>query len=320
MKKKVKIVLMVLCLLAVSMSVLGCGASSGGTDQETTQVNSGEQTDQKTEDVETSEIVGETVDAEATDEANVTSEAVTIEEQVLYDENNIKITATGMEDGFFGTELKLIIENNSDKSITVQARNCNVNGFMVSTMMSVDVAAGKKANDSLTFETSGLKDCGIESIATMEFVFHIFDTESWDTIVDTDVIAINTSIASTYTQTVDDSGDVLVEEGGIKIVEKGISADDSFWGPGVILYIENNSEKDITVQVRDVSINGFMVDSTMSTDVVTGKKAMSAVQFFATDLEENAITDITDVEFYFHISDLESWETILDSDVIIIEN
>ena len=58
----------------------------------------------------------------------------------------------------------------------------------------------------------------------------------------------------------------------------------------------------------------------MSTDVVTGKKAMSAVQFFSTDLEENSITDITDVEFFFHICDLESWETILDSDVIIIEN
>ena len=320
MKKKAKIILIVLCLLAVAMRVFGCGTSSTGTDQEATQVNSGEQTDQKAEEVETSEMLEETVDAEttATDEANVTSEAVTIEEQVLYDENNIKITATGMEDGFFGTELKLIIENNSDKSITVQARNCNVNDFMVSTMMSVDVAAGKKANDSLTFETSGLKDCGIESIATMEFVFHIFDTESWDTIVDTDVIAINTSIASTYTQTVDDSGDVLVEEGGVKIVGKGISADDSFWGPGVILYIENNSEKDITVQVRDVSINGFMVDSTMSTDVVAGKKAMSAVQFFSTDLEENAITDITDVEFYFHIFNLESWETILDSDVITI--
>ena len=223
-----------------------------------------------------------------------------------------------MEDGWLGTELKLLLENNSDKSITVQARNANVNGFMVSTMMSVDIAAGKKANDSLTFETSGLKDCGIKSIATMEFFFHIFDTESWDPVVDTDVITIETSIASTYTQAVDDSGEVLVEEGGVKIVGKGLSADDSFWGPGVILYIENNSEKDVTVQVRDVSVNGFMVDSSMSTDVVAGKKAMSAVQFFSTDLEENAITDITDVELYFHIFDLESWDTIFDSDVIAI--
>ena len=241
---------------------------------------------------------------------------VTIEEQVLFDANDIKITAKGIEDGLFGTELKLLIENNSDKSITVQARNSNVNGFMVDTMMSAEVASGKKINDELTFETSGLKDCGIESIATMEFYFHIFDSESWDEIVDTDVIKVETSLAATHVQEVDDSGTVLVDNNGVKIVGKGLSTDDSFWGPGVILYIENNTEQNVTIQVRDVSVNGFMVDTSMSEDVVAGKKAISAVQFFSSDLEENSITDITDVELYFHIFDQESWDTVFDSDVI----
>ena len=315
MKKKTKIVLIALFLVVVVLIAFGGGESDSGADKEIAKVSTGSQTEDE-EMVKTEEALSE--EAESSDNSSAPSSEVTIEEQVLYDENSIKITALGMEDGLFGTELKLLLENNSDKSITVQARNANVNGFMVSTMMSVDIAAGKKANDSLTFETSGLKDCGIESIATMELFFHIFDTESWDTIVDTDVITINTSIASTYTQAVDDSGEILVEEGGVKIVGKGLSDDDSVWGPGVILYIENNSEKDVTVQVRDVSINGFMVDSSMSTDIVAGKKAMSAVQFFSTDLEENAITDITDVELYFHIFNLESWDTIFDSDVITI--
>ena len=315
MKKKTKILLIALFLVVVVLIAFGGGESDSGADKEIAKVSTGSQTEDE-EMVKTEEALSE--EAESSDNSSAPSSEVTIEEQVLYDENSIKITALGMEDGLFGTELKLLLENNSDKSITVQARNANVNGFMVSTMMSVDIASGKKANDSLTFETSGLKDCGIESIATMEFFFHIFDTESWDAIVDTDVITINTSIASTYTQAVDDSGEILVEEGGVKIVGKGLSDDDSVWGPGVILYIENNSEKDVTVQVRDVSINGFMVDSSMSTDIVAGKKAMSAVQFFSTDLEENAITDITDVELYFHIFNLESWDTIFDSDVITI--
>lgn len=33
---------------------------------------------------------------------------------------------------------------------------------------------------------------------------------------------------------------------------------------------------------------------------------------------KNAITDITGVELYFHIFNLESWDTIFDSDVITI--
>ncbi|MDD6638009.1 MAG: hypothetical protein PUE81_04450 [Lachnospiraceae bacterium] len=299
MKKRVKLLAVVLCLLLFATMALGSGSSGSGEDKKISDVSSGASS------------------TEETSTENVTTE-IAIEEQVLYDENDIKITATGLEDSWLGTELQVLIENNSSQSITIQARNANVNGYMVPTVMSADVAAGKKANDSLTFETSGLKECGIDNIATMEFLFHIFDSESWDEIVDTDVITVETSIAESYTQTYDDSGEVLVDTDGIKIVGKGLSDEDSFWGPGVILYIENNSDQNVTIQVRDVSVNGFMVDSSMSEDVVAGKKAMSAVQFFSTDLEENSIDDITDVELYFHIFNLESWDTIFDSDVISI--
>lgn len=303
MKKCSKLLAMALCLTVFGAMAIGSGSSSSGEDKEVSSVSTVDSSTETTEDTSS--------------ESEVTTD-VTINEQVVYDANDIKITVNGLEDGWMGTELKLLIENNSAKSITVQARNASVNGFMVSTMMSADVAAGKKANDSLTFETSGLKDCGIESIANMEFYFHIFDSETWDEIVDTEVISIDTSIASTYTQTVDDSGEVLVDTNGVRIIAKGLSENDSFWGPGVILYVENNDDKNITVQVRDVSVNGFMIDSTMSEDIVSGKKAMSAVQFFSTDLEENSITEITDVELYFHIFEQESWDTIFDSDVIKI--
>lgn len=309
MKRNLKVVTLGLCLSLLSAMAAGCGSDNIGEDKEISGVESG-----STDGTEAS-----TTDAadESTEEA--TRAAATITEQVLYDENDIKITATGLEDGLFGTELQLLIENNSGQGVTVQARNANVNGYMVSTMMSADVATGKKANDSLTFETSGLKECGIETIATMEFSFHIFNTESWDDIADTEVIKVDTSAAGSYTQTYDDSGEVLVDADGVKIVGKGLSADGSFWGPGVILYIENNTEKDITVQVRDVSVNGFMVESSMSEDVVAGKKALSAVQFFSSDLESNSITDITDVELYFHIFELSTMDTVFDSDVITIQ-
>lgn len=304
MKKSMKWLGMVLASSLMVSMVMGCGSSGGGVDKEISSVLSGSEDNSG--------------QGPKSDAGTGVSQKVSIEEQVIFDANDVKITATGVEDGLFGTELKLLIENNGSRSVTVQARNANVNGYMVDTMMSADVAAGKKANDSLTFMTTGLKECGIENIATMEFSFHIFDTESWDDILNTDVIKIDTSIAGSYTQTYDDSGEVLVDQNGVRIVGKGLSSEGSFWGPGVILYIENNSDKDITVQVRDVSVNGFMVTSSMSEDIVAGKKAISAVQFFGTDLEENSITEIEDVELYFHIFNLSTWDTIFDSDVISI--
>ncbi len=317
MRNKMKWLAVVLCLVLFASMAIGSGSSSSSDgDKKISSVTTSSDSKEKGSDEAKTE---ESKADEAKEEVKEEPEGATIEEQVLYDENDIKITATGMEDSWAGTKLTLLIENNSAKGITVQARNANVNGYMVDTMMSADVAAGKKSNDGLTFQTSGLKECGIEQIATMEFFFHIFDSETWDEIVDTDVIKIETSIADGYVQNYDDSGEVLVDTSDVKIVGKGLSDSNSVFGPGVILYIENNSDKDITIQVRDVSVNGFMVDTSMSEDVVAGKKAISAVTFFSSSLEENGITDITDVELYFHIFDQKSWDEIFDSDVITIK-
>ena len=301
---KRKIVKIMVAVIAVGALLVGCDSTETTIDKEI--VEKVEESDEVTEE-EAEEVAEESV-----------LETVTIEETVLLDENGIKITAIGLEDGWFGTDLKLLIENNGDKNVTVQARNSSVNGFMVDTMMSEDVVAGKKANTTLTFSTGGLKEANITTVANMEFAFHIFETDSWDTYLDSAMIVLETSAADGYEQAVDDSGTVFYDTDGIKIVGKGLSTDDSIFGPGLIVYIENNTEKNITVQVRDTSVNGFMVDPSMSQDVVSGKKAISAVTFFSSDLEGNGIEDITEIETSFHIFDMDSWDGIADTEAIVI--
>lgn len=243
--------------------------------------------------------------------------AITINETILVDEAGVKITAKSLDEGsLFGPELKLLLENNSGKDLTFQCRNASVNGYMVESMMSVDVVDGKKANDSLTFMESDLDACGIDIIADMEFSFHIFDTNEWEDYLDTDAISIKTSAADTYEYTFDDSGDLAYEGNNIKIVVKGLSEDDSVFGPSIVVYIENNSGQDITVQTRDVSINGFMMDAMFSCDLAAGKRAIDTITFFESELEENEITAIEDIELSFHIFDYDSWDTIADTEVV----
>ena len=83
-----------------------------------------------------------------------------------------------------------------------------------------------------------------------------------------------------------------------------------------MVYIDNITDKAFTVQARDVSINGFMVDAMFSCDVIPGKKAVDTITFMETELEENDIISIEDIELSFHIFDLESWDTIVDTDVV----
>ena len=243
----------------------------------------------------------------------------TIAEQVLLDDADLKITATGLKDSLLGKELSLLIENDSDKDITVLARNASVNGYMAATVMSAQVRAGKKANAGLTFQAARLKECGIKEIATMEFYFHIVDPDTWNDIMDTEVYKIETSAAGTYVQEYDDSGEVLVDANNIRIINMGLLASDSVLGPGVVLYIENNSDRNITIQTRDSSVNGFMMNASMSEDVAAGKKAVSSATFFKSNLEDNGITDINEIELYFHIFDQGSWDTVFDSEPVKME-
>lgn len=228
--------------------------------------------------------------------------AESLEEQVVLDENGIKITAKGLDkDGLLGPEVKLLIENESGKDVTVQARNVSVNGYMVEDIFSADVVNGKKANDELIIMANSLEKAGISTIADIEFSFHVSETHSFDSLFDSDLIQLKTSAADSYEYTFDDSGDVVYDEGGVKIVVKGLSESDSIFGPGIIVYAENNSEKDVTVQVRDVSVNGFMVDPIFSADVAAGKHAVDSITFMSNNLDENEIDKIKDVELSFHI-------------------
>lgn len=246
------------------------------------------------------------------------AEEITIPETVLLEEAGVRITAKSLAvDEMFGPELKLLVENDSGKNLTIQSRNTSVNGYMVETMMSVDVADGKKANDSMTFLQADLDVCGIDTIADMEFSFYIFTTEDWETYYDSELIRLETSAAAGYEYSFDDSGDLLYDENGVKIIAKGLTEDQLF-GPGIRVYVENTGTENITVQTRDVSVNGFMMDPLFSCDVVSGKRAVSEITFMTSELEENGITDIEEVELSFYIFDMEEWEEVAETDAISI--
>lgn len=92
------------------------------------------------------------------DQSSVTTMTeISIEEQVILEQDGIKITVKSLDfEDFWGPTLKLLIENNSEKSITVQTRKSTVNGVMIDGMISCDVATGKKANDGITFSSTEL--------------------------------------------------------------------------------------------------------------------------------------------------------------------
>lgn len=119
-----------------------------------------------------------------------TTEKPAEDSKPTYEDENVKITYTGIEESY-STDVKFTIENKSDKKIIVQARDVSVNGIMTNPIFSCNITPGKKANDSMSFYN--LQDDGIDSIETIELSFHIYDSDSLDKIIDTEAITIDVS-------------------------------------------------------------------------------------------------------------------------------
>lgn len=253
-------------------------------------------------------------------EASEKQNPVTIEETVIYDEGGIKVTAKSLStSGLFGPELKLLIENGSNTAVTVSSRSCSVNGYMVESLMSEDVAAGKKANTTLTLMSSELKSAGITVIAEIEFSLHIYNSDTWSTIADSEPLLIKTSAAVDYEPEFDNSGDMIFNDKDIEVVVRGLDYEDSFFGPGIVVYIANNTGRNIVVSAEDVSVNGFMVYALFSCELAPGKHAIDSIGFMSSELKENDISEIEEVELSLHIWDDDTWDTIADSKPIVID-
>lgn len=304
MKKRTKLLALVLSVVTMSSMLFGCGSSAAP--QKNIVVGEGTT---ETGESQTEETAGSSTDAEQT------SSDVSIEEQVLLDQDGIKITATEyVTDSIMGDGIKLLVENNSDTDYTIGCDELIVNDYMIADLFSVDVAAGKKSNEMMYLSSSELKAAGIDTVGKVEMYFHAYDA-NWDDLFQNVYSEIETSEFANMDTTPNDEGTELYNENGIRIVGKTVD-ENSFWGTAILLYIENTSEKNVGISVDNMSINGFMMTPYFSTTVYDGKKVIDDITIMSSDLEENGIESIDEVELKFHIYDEDSYDTIADSDAI----
>lgn len=96
---------------------------------------------------------------EITTTSDSSSSKISITEQVLFEYSGLKITAKEIvEDSFWGTGIRFLIENNSAQNLGINCNALIVNNYMMSDgLFSSSVAAGKKANETLYFDSMGLR-------------------------------------------------------------------------------------------------------------------------------------------------------------------
>ena len=108
----------------------------------------------------------------------------------------------------------------------------------------------------------------------------------------------------------------VYDANGIKIVCKGLKQD-MIWDGTVVFFMENNSGKPITVYAEEVSVNGFMQDVGLWSDLRDGTVIIDGMSLLdLSDLELESIDEVEDIEFSLRIINSDNWDTIASTDPI----
>lgn len=260
----------------------------------------------------TSEAKGETkpTQGESKDEATFT-------ETVVVDNEQCAIKITGINpDNMWGYTLEAQFENKSaDKNYMFSVDSAAINGVESDPFFATEVAAGKKANEEISFQIDELKENNVGDVTDIELTFRVYDKDDWaadDVVMETvHIYPYGEDKAVQFVREAQESDNVIIDNEYVTAIVTGYEVDD-FWGYTVNLYLVNKTDTNVMVTLEDVSVNGYMADPFYAEDIPPEKCSFTSIQWSETTFEENAITEVDEIEFLFRMYD-DNW---IDGDLV----
>lgn len=205
---------------------------------------------------------------------------VQLEETILYNENDIIITAKSIEYNSYSADIEIFIENNSSEELDFSSgyEHIIVNGYMISDgYMSCDIPSGKSAKEEISLSYNSMIIYGIYEFADISIGFTITDDEYDKTYIAPVAVKLSNANsdsqnnltyqeAITHPYTLQELGyslihfsnDTIFEQQNIRIVSQCIlkNIDDE-----MILLLEAISESQSLFRLRlnSISINDLVV-------------------------------------------------------------
>ncbi len=245
-----------------------------------------------------------------------------IEETELYNSDGITVTAIGFNaDADFGPEVAVRVVNESDMTVDVVAEDVAVNGYMLDPGLLYIVAGpGETVDGDITLYGTFLDARGIDTVAEVSLNIAVMDDLTYSDIGLGDRITLMTSAAEDFDQEVDDSGEVIYDKDGIRVVSRGL-VKDSFWDGDLVLYMENNTDKYIGISSADVSVNGMPEEyTTLWADLYADTRTVGGMYLMdIEDQEIESIDDVKEISLKIQIIDQNLGEQIDESDRIILQ-
>lgn len=246
-----------------------------------------------------------------TDAPETTAAAVDFQELVLVDNESCTFKITGFEpDGLFGYTMKVYLENKTDLELMFSLDQVSVNGFMCDPFWAVNVTAGMKANEEISWFAEDFNTNGITTVTDIDMTVVAQDYNDWmaDPLVNESFVVypLGADAVQPYTRQSVAGEIVLVDNEFCTMIVTGFDPDNLF-GYTMNVYLENKTDKELTFSTSDVAVNGFMCDPFWATYVSAGKRCNAAITWFEEDFTANGITTVESISLPVTVSDTNDW-------------
>lgn len=108
----------------------------------------------------------------------------------LYRAGDVTVTAQVISDVFYGKTARLLVKNEGDRDVIVEAEHVSVNGYTLDAWLYDTVCAGTVRYCQLDLFEMGLAENGIEQIETVTFRLNILDAQSYETLAQSELLTV----------------------------------------------------------------------------------------------------------------------------------
>lgn len=265
MKKKLLASILVMLLMASMMMMTGCGGSG----------------------TESADSAEEQSESSKEEQNEAQQEKVTIEEQVLLEEEGITVTATEVElsdvSGAGGT-IAISVNNTTDKDFYISANVVTVNGYMATMQVhpeSGDSFGPGETTGFITIFPMKLKYANVENISEIVFGNILvkemelqempnLDGEMEEVLVPAEEpsyavenCVIKTSAYNEAEIGAMPEGEVVYDKDGVQVVKVAADEEDLAFGITELFFVKNDTDKPMMLHSYNFSFNGTAVDDMM---------------------------------------------------------
>jgi hypothetical protein len=242
---------------------------------------------------------------------------LTIAENLVYDTEQVRITVKSLNfDDSSNPELMFMVENNSDNELSLRAQDLQINGFMMEGIFDSSIPAQSQKTVALKVAYDEFEASGVETIQYFEFNLGIDESQTWSHSITSERMRVNTDADSSSALSLDREGILLLEREGIRLSLMRFESPNHYTGTRFFILAENNTDIDIQLSALDLTVNGYELESSYYTNLLSGMKSMRELSFVESQLDTHEIESIDTLTFFLRVSYKDSSEPLFTSDLI----